>query len=380
MFSIQRTKRRITVFLALLLCALTGCAQAEYVVDKDISMGDITEFYYTVDAPLAVSSYLRYRIHAEDGKMLLFHESRQGGAWPLTEEHAVFSGTVELTDEDWQALYGCLRGGAVKRRSDDIIDGDSGPWMYLYWAGDEGEIQEFSFASYEKQVEFESLCSRLAENHVLTRFRFTQGGEMVPRSWEITFYDGSCRIQDDEGESREFDSALAEELKQVIAEYDLEAWDGFHESDPNVLDGQSFSLELTYADGSTVYASGENAFPEHYFDAITSITAILEKEKMSHIAGTYRYEGEGFGGDFTLTLNADGTYTFSEGPLSSYSGGGTWFAYYNSVYLTEENGYARASVFDIEDGALIYNETMSDAFPHVKVSDGEQFVRQGETE
>ena len=29
-------------------------------------------------------------------------------------------------------------------------------------------------------------------------------------------------------------------------------------------------------------------------------------------------EKEGFGGDFTLTLNPDGSYTFYEGTLSSY--------------------------------------------------------------
>lgn len=380
MFRSQRAIRRIAVLLVLLFCTLTIGAQAEYVVGPDIGIDDITDFYYTVDAPLAASSYQRYQFYVEDGNRLMFHESRQGGAWPLTEEYTVASGTVALTDGDWEAFYDCLRGGAVKRRSDEILDGDDGPWMYLYWAGDQGAIQEFTFASPEAQAEFEALCIRFADNHILTRFCFTRGGEMVPQSREVILQDGSYCIQDDEGDTRAFDPALMDALRQVIAEYDLESWDGFHDSDPNVLDGEFFSLEMSYADGSSIYASGDNAFPERYFDVADSIEAIFKEDELSHIAGVYRYEGEGFGGDFTITLNADGTYAFSEGPLSSYHGGGTWYVYYDAVCLNEENGFDTDVMFYIEDDALIYYEAASDGFPHVKVSDSERFVRQDETE
>ena len=77
-------------------------------------------------------------------------------------------------------------------------------------------------------------------------------------------------------------------------------------------------LLLNYADGTQVYASGENAFPAGYHDAAGRIRAIFVKEAMALIAGSYRYEKEGFGGDFVITLKADGTYTFYEGYLSSY--------------------------------------------------------------
>ena len=99
---------------------------------------------------------------------------------------------------------------------------------------------------------------------------------------------------------------------------------------------------------------------------------------MSRLAGTYRYEGKGFGGDFTITLNADGTCTFYEGPMSSYQGTGTWNAWYSAVYMTEneETGYDLNFMFGVEDNALIYIAAGSDEFIHVKVSDGEKFVRQ----
>ena len=38
----------------------------------------------------------------------------------------------------------------------------------------------------------------------------------------------------------------------------------------------------------------------------------------------YTWEHDGFGGDFTITLYADGTFSYYEGMLSSYIGAGTW--------------------------------------------------------
>ena len=78
-----------------------------------------------------------------------------------------------------------------------------------------------------------------------------------------------------------------------------------------------------------------------------------------------------------VRLNADGTYTFYEGALSSYIGTGTWNVYYNAVYMTEdeENGTGLKFMFGVEDGALIYVAMGSDAFPYVKVADEERFVR-----
>ena len=38
----------------------------------------------------------------------------------------------------------------------------------------------------------------------------------------------------------------------------------------------------------------------------------------------YVWDKPGFGGDFTITLNADGTYSYYAGYLSSYIGVGTW--------------------------------------------------------
>ena len=69
----------------------------------------------------------------------------------------------------------------------------------------------------------------------------------------------------------------AEALMEVIEKYGIESWDGFSGSRKYVLDGEGFSLEIRFTDGTSVNARGDNAFPEHYFDAIGEIWEILEK-------------------------------------------------------------------------------------------------------
>ena len=52
---------------------------------------------------------------------------------------------------------------------------------------------------------------------------------------------------------------------------DLSAWDGFSEDNPNMLDGESFRLNIAYVDGVGVTARGSNAFPEGYFKVKSAI-------------------------------------------------------------------------------------------------------------
>ena len=363
------------ILLALLLCWLSLSACAEFIVGTDISADDIQSFYYIYDTPFAESVYQKYQFYTEKGSKFFCHESRQGDSWPLTQENAVASGTMELTDEQWAAFFELLRDGTVNEPDNEVLDGDSGPWMHLYWTGDEGRFREFSFASYDKLLEFEDYCSGLAGNHFLTRFYFSRGGYMVPQSYEVFLQDGNYYLSENHSGPKLLDASFAADLLRCIDDYALESWSGFNESNPYVLDGESFILALGFADGTSVSASGNNAFPENYYGAINEIETIFEKWKMAQIAGTYLYEGGGFGGDFTITLNADGTYTFYEGYLSSYLGGGSWDLYFNTVYMTEENGFDLEFMFDVAEDALIYIKTDSDDFPYVKVADRERFVR-----
>lgn len=99
------------------------------------------------------------------------------------------------------------------------------------------------------------------------------------------------------------------------------------------------------------------------------------------IAGkTYLYDGEGFGGSFTITLYEDGTFTYYEGMLSSYIGTGTFMLDGDTVIMTDNGhgGYGLVNRFRRDGDDLIFVEQDSDNFIYVKVKDGEKFHCTGE--
>ncbi len=87
---------------------------------------------------------------------------------------------------------------------------------------------------------------------------------------------------------------------------------------------------------------------------------------------TYVYEKGGFGGEFTLRLNEDSTFTYYAGMLSSYIGFGNWSVQGDILTLTETNGWINR--FRIDGGDLVFISEGSENFMYVKVGDGERFV------
>ena len=88
---------------------------------------------------------------------------------------------------------------------------------------------------------------------------------------------------------------------------------------------------------------------------------------------TFTWEKEGFGGDFTITLNEDGSYRYYEGFLSSYLGSGDWSVKNDTVVMTEKGGYDAVFRFSVKDGDLIYRSDGSDRFIYTAVEDGDRF-------
>ena len=146
---------------------MSGCKKdaGETITNRKIPVSDITDFYYTYENINFNAYYQRYRFYVEDGKYMFFHETRErkNEYGPTTEKDVTKTGTVELTDDQWTAFYELLEGGTVVKRSESAESGSSGPWLYLYWKNDKGRIQEFSFASYDRQKAFEEFCGSLAE-------------------------------------------------------------------------------------------------------------------------------------------------------------------------------------------------------------------------
>ncbi len=160
------------VAFALLLLAMTftggismsGIGKKEYIVGKDIKAEDITDFYFTYDSSAYPPLFQRYRLYPEDGKYFFYHETREGDHWPLTESDITVSAAKELSPEQWDEFFGLLEGGKVRSREENLESGDSGPWLFLYWKNDKGDLQEYTFESYGKQKTFEELCITMKES------------------------------------------------------------------------------------------------------------------------------------------------------------------------------------------------------------------------
>ena len=103
----------------------------------------------------------------------------------------------------------------------------------------------------------------------------------------------------------------------------------------------------------------------------------------------YVYEKEGFCGDFTIEIKADGTFTYYEGMLSSHIGSGEWtytdtdrmLTLFEKMVRLDENGnweqFTQSYSFLVEEDTLIFVNKGSDNglgnFLYVKVKDGEKF-------
>jgi len=92
---------------------------------------------------------------------------------------------------------------------------------------------------------------------------------------------------------------------------------------------------------------------------------------------TFVWEKEGFGGDFTITLNEDGTYQYYVGFLSSYIGFGNWSVENGMLTMTENKelcGYDDIFHFSVGNDELTFVSEESSKFMYVTVEDGDRFL------
>ena len=123
----------------------------------------------------------------------------------------------------------------------------------------------------------ESLRLTCAELPRVTRLDLYRAGSLVPRSFTVWLDDdGKCWFAEDvSGAAHTISEDILDELTVAAARWDLAAWDGFSEENLYVLDGEFFSLEIDFADGTSIRADGNNAFPPGYFDAMGDLEDIL---------------------------------------------------------------------------------------------------------
>ena len=111
---------------------------------------------------------------------------------------------------------------------------------------------------------------------------------------------------------------------------------------------------------------------------LMEILNVLDRKKLylhetdNSVAGkVYVYEKEGMGGDFTIYLDENGTFTYYEGCLSSYIGSGTWEV--SDDILTLNSVDDKKIHLRIDGDDLVYIADGSEQFYYTKVNDGDRF-------
>ena len=75
----------------------------------------------------------------------------------------------------------------------------------------------------------------------------------------------------------EITNDVVDKLIKVFNKYEVAKWNKFNETDKNVLDGDSFSLSVTYNNNKYIKASGYMMFPENYGKVSEELDNIFNK-------------------------------------------------------------------------------------------------------
>ena len=115
----MKISRELAVFLVTVLI-LTGCSMKlknTVTVGRDAEAEDVQDFYYTYENINFNAFYQRYRIYAENGKHMFFHETRERKEeyGPATEKDTTKKGTLELSEEEWKTFVNLVNGGTGKK-------------------------------------------------------------------------------------------------------------------------------------------------------------------------------------------------------------------------------------------------------------------------
>jgi len=105
--------------------------------------------------------------------------------------------------------------------------------------------------------------------------------EKTEKGATLSYYQGLWEFFDDVEQEDCLKQRVVggEELYKRVLElantYKIKNWDGFSESDNEVLDGSSFNFYATL-DGENIYAHGSNAFPEGFNEFRDALWDILQ--------------------------------------------------------------------------------------------------------
>ena len=197
--------------------------------------------------------------------MKIVHARQTGseGIWRFVKEVMIIMGILTLLS----GLFGCRKGLIPGEKGDDglglrAVPNKSGAVAFYY--SYDGTIGGNNY-SYDVRREEDG------------RVFFTYESMEYPDYGEMR---------------REVDGAFLESLNALYMEHNLCRWDGYSKYNPNIDDGDGFSVRFSFADGASMSAHGSNCYPDGYREfsaamhALTDpVTAEMLEEKRQEMIG-----------------------------------------------------------------------------------------------
>ena len=113
-------------------------------------------------------------------------------------------------------------------------------------------------------------------------YRYNNSFGASSYNWNVTEKDGKVTFTYDSMQHEEFgemklecDKEILDKLYGVYKDIRIAEWDGYDKHNPNVLDGDGFSLKIVFNDGADLSAHGSNACPARYGDFKSAIYEVL---------------------------------------------------------------------------------------------------------
>ena len=236
-------KKAISVLMTVLLCFGTTCCLAEAVTEKTGETAVLTFSSFNGGGP-------EYNIEIEDPEIVKCTWSKE---YDVSDYEMVPGAGYDVI-----CTFTGLKSGSTK-----MTVRVSSPLM------------ENSDDFYTVTVD-EDLNVTLNQERVITGFEFSRNGEIFRDSYEIIMLMDGYSVSISGNEYQPVDESIIDALYEVVEKYDLYRWDGFDKTRSCVLDGEDFRFMISFSDGTSIQADGNNAFPENYFDAMSEMEHILE--------------------------------------------------------------------------------------------------------
>lgn len=132
------------------------------------------------------------------------------------------------------------------------------------------ELEKTDFKAFKLKVQGSTAGAEVTE---ATR---TKDGAQLRRYTLYTSWTGSEQTETIEDEKKiEGGEELYDSLAGLLHNCGAAEWDGFHGTNSNVLDGYSFTFEMTLADGKVISASGSNSYPDGYAEFQSTLYRFL---------------------------------------------------------------------------------------------------------